>query len=397
MSKWSDPKWIRDELQKKWDSGRILESLLTQDDLFPLTISLKKPKSSEINTGFAEIAAWIRALRDSSKQKTGFGYELKEKAFVNRQSGRNSMPTHAIIPTANDALLLLKKTHDADKFLELTKVIIMQWPGLREWIIKYPLKVIRYSDDWTGILKALRWFYEHPNSGLYMRQMDISGVDTKFTEKRKGIIAELLDNILPETAINHASTSFESRFGLCEKPSRIRFRLLDNKLFMHGLADITTTIEQMKVYSPEVQKVFITENEVNGLCFPDARESIVIFGLGYGVDMLKTVDWLIEKEIYYWGDIDTHGFSMLDQVRSFLPHAKSFLMNEDVLLHNRDMWVIEDKPFSGSLSHLTQDEQNLFCSLQGNKWGDRIRLEQERISYGIVIKEITTLTDNTKP
>jgi len=392
MPKWSDSKWIQEELRRKWDSGRILQSLLSQDDLFPLTISLKRPKSSDIGDSFAEISLWIRTLQDESAQKLGFGYELKEKEFVHRQSGRNSMPTHAIIPTANDALLLLRKKRDADKLIELAQMIQSQWPQLRHWINKYPMKILRYIDDWVGILEVLRWFYKHPNSGLYMRQMDISGVDTKFVEKRKGIITELLNIILPENAIthtyNHATTSFELRFGLCEKPARVRFRLLDCNFFLHGMSDITIPIEHMSRYKPAVSKVFITENEVNGLCFPDVNESMVIFGLGYGVDILKTVNWLQEKEIYYWGDIDTHGFSMLDQVRSFLPQAKSILMSEDILLEARDMWVIENKPFLGSLSRLTDDEKELFYSLQDNVWGNNVRLEQERISYSRVVEEI---------
>jgi hypothetical protein len=79
---------------------------------------------------------------------------------------------------------------------------------------------------------------------------------------------------------------------------------------------MTIPVEQLAALKPAVSKVFITENEINGLCFPDVEKGLVIFGLGYGVDALKTVAWLKEKEVYYWGDIDTHGFAMLDQVRS---------------------------------------------------------------------------------
>ena len=395
MPKWSDSKWIREELRRKWDSGRILQSLITQDDLFPLTIPLKRPKNNDIGSSFAEISAWIRSLRDDSKTKLGFGYELKEKEFVHRQSGRNSMPTHAIIPTINDAFLLLRKNRDADKFTELAQLIQSQCPQLRHWVLKYPMKVLRHNDDWAGILEVLRWFNEHPNSGLYMRQMNIRGVDTKFVEKRKGLIAELLNIILPETAIiqvdNQTTTSFELRFGLCEKPARVRFRLLDRSLFLHGMSDITAPVEQLVRYAPAVSKVFITENEVNGLCFPQAKESMVIFGLGYGVDILKIVNWLHKKELYYWGDIDTHGFAMLDQVRSFFPQTKSILMSEDILLSARDMWVTEDKPFTGVLSRLTTDELELFRSLQDNKWGENVRLEQERISFGTVQNEVSMI------
>ena len=391
MSRWSDPKWILEELRKKWDSGRILESMMNQDDLFPFVISLKKPTRSDIGGSFAEVSAWIRMLWDNSKQKTGFGYELKEKEIVHSQSGRNSMPTHAIIPTVNDALLLLKRNRDADKFIELAQTIQAEWPELREWISKHPLKVLRFSGDWTGILEVLRWFCKHPDSGLYMRQLDIGGVDTKFIESRKGILAELLVRVLPEEAIDQSAASFEKRFGLREKPARVRFRLLDHRLHLHGFSDITVPVEQMSAFRLGVSRVFITENEVNGLCFPDASASMVIFGLGYGVDILKTVGWLREKEIFYWGDIDTHGFVMLDQVRSFLPQTKSILMGEEILLQTRGIWSVEGRPFSGCLSRLTADEHHLFRSLQDGTYGEKVRLEQERISFNRVKNEIARL------
>lgn len=74
---------------------------------------------------------------------------------------------------------------------------------------------------------------------------------------------------------------------------------------------------------------------MNGLCFPNVDSSLVIFKLGYGLDVLKSVTWLTNKEIYYWGDIDTHGFAMLDQIRSFLPQTKAILMTEEILLAHR--------------------------------------------------------------
>jgi len=106
------------------------------------------------------------------------------------------------------------------------------------------------------------------------------------------------------------------------------------------------------------------------------------------------VKWLVNKEVYYWGDIDTHGFAILDKVRGFIPKAKSILMTEDVLLSNRNLWVVEEKPFLGELSRLTDEEETLFHALRDNNWGEKIRLEQERISYGRVRQEVETIAEN---
>ncbi|EGO62682.1 DUF3322 domain-containing protein [Acetonema longum] len=388
---WSDPQWIREELRKKWDSGKILQALLIEEDLFPLRLPLKRPKSNDVNENFAEISRWIRQLRDHSKQNTGFGYELIEKEMVHRQSGRNLLPTHAVVPTVRDALRLMKKEREADRFLEILGRLSAEWPALLEWAGRHPHKVLAVGDDWTGILAVLKWFSLNPNCQLYMRQLDIPGIDTKFIEQRKGILTELLNIVLPEETINHSATSFEQRFGLRVKPVQIRMRLLDQAQYIQGLSDLTIPVEQLILLKPDVTRVFITENEINGLCFPDAGSSLVIFGLGYSVDVLKAVTWLQEKEIYYWGDIDTHGLAILDQVRSFLPQTCSMLMDENTLLKYRDLWSVEDKPFLGKVTRLTSDENQLLCSLQNNRWGKGVRLEQERVSFQQVKQFLSTL------
>ncbi len=381
MTSWSDAKWIKAEVLRRWESGRILRALLTQEDLFPLRLTLKKPSSSEVNQHFAQIAAWLNELREQSKTERGFGYELVEKEIRHRQSGRNSFFTHAIIPTMQDAIKLLKKEAEAARFLSLTERILKMQPELRPWLEKHPNKVLVYAEDWTGILAALDWFSEHPNCGLYLRQLDIKGIDTKFIEQRKGLLQELLDLVLPDTAIRAEGACFEQRYGLRTKPTLVRMRLLDKRHFVQSISDLTLPLEQFTQFSPLATKVFITENEINGLCFPDVSDSLVIFGLGYGVDMLKDVSWLREKEIYYWGDLDTHGFAMLDQVRSFLPQTKSMLMDETVLQEHRTLFSVEKKQFYGKLTRLTTEEAKVFYSLQNNVWGSGVRLEQERIAF----------------
>jgi hypothetical protein len=362
-----------------------------EDDLFPLRLSLKRPKSNEVNENFAEISRWIKRLREQSSQGIGFGYELIEKEMVHRQSGRNLLPTHAVVPTVRDALRLLKKEREADKFLKIVGIMSADWPALVEWAGKYPHKVLAAGDNWTGILAVLKWFPLHPRCGLYMRQLDIPGIDTKFVEQRKGILTELLNIILPEETIDHSATSFEQRFGLRVKPLQVRMRLLDQTQYIQGLSDLTIPVEQLKDWSSAANRVFITENEINGLCFPDTENSLVIFGLGYGVDILRAVTWLREKEIYYWGDIDTHGLAMLDQVRSFLPQTCPMLMEESTLFKHSDLWSVEDKPFSGQLTRLTPGEHQLLCSLQNNTWGQGVRLEQERISFQAVKQFLASL------
>jgi hypothetical protein len=137
----------------------------------------------------------------------------------------------------------------------------------------------------------------------------------------------------------------------------------------------------------------VTENEINGLAFPDAASAVVIFGLGYGLDRLAMLPWLHDTGIFYWGDIDTHGFAILAKLRAHFPHAVSLLMDRETLMAHRSLWVQEQDPSSVELSTLTAPEISLYDDLRRNRLGDRVRLEQERIGFGWVQHALSSLVD----
>jgi hypothetical protein len=91
--------------------------------------------------------------------------------------------------------------------------------------------------------------------------------------------------------------------------------------------------------------------------------------------------WLKDLPIHYWGDIDTHGFAILNQLRHVLPQAQSLLMDEATLLAHQALWGQEPQPTQANLTQLTSAEQALYQKLQQGVFGKNIRLEQERIAY----------------
>jgi hypothetical protein len=133
-----------------------------------------------------------------------------------------------------------------------------------------------------------------------------------------------------------------------------------------------------------VRRVFVTENEINGLAFPPVPEAMVIFGLGYGLDRLAEVRWLHDKAVHYWGDIDTHGFAMLDLLRSKLPVVHSLLMDRETLMAHRELWGQEPVQHQGMLGRLTEAERELYLELCEGGLGERVRLEQERVGFSWV-------------
>jgi hypothetical protein len=134
----------------------------------------------------------------------------------------------------------------------------------------------------------------------------------------------------------------------------------------------------------------VVENEITYLAFPPPEGSVVIFG-GYALPRLNRLTWLADKDLIYWGDIDTHGFAILNQLRRRYPHARSILMDRPTLLTHEAHWTQESKPVNAYLELLTSDEAALYTDLVEGVLGDAIRLKQERVHFSAIERGLQAL------
>lgn len=393
-ARWTTPDEIEGKLHKLWSSGHLLAARFAHGDdppLFPWEIRLRRPDARALGAEFEAVQRWTRELEQRSKSQRGIGYGLVWEEINHRQLGRNRIPVAAVVQTEADALALLGVTERVAAFERLVALTSASFPELTSWLAGSTATLLAHETDWLRILAVLAWLRSNPNPGIYLRQLEVPGVDSKFIESRRTLLSELLDVVLPADAIVAEATGakqFEVRYGILPKPPLVRFRLLDPAQQLGGLTDIATPANQFAKLHLDVDRVFITENEINGLAFPRGARSIVLFGLGYGLTRLADVHWLADKQVWYWGDLDTHGFAILDRLRAQLPHARSFLMDRETLMLHSSQWVHEPSAVIADLPRLHVDEADLYDDLRTNRLGAGIRLEQERISYAWVRREV---------
>jgi hypothetical protein len=108
---------------------------------------------------------------------------------------------------------------------------------------------------------------------------------------------------------------------------------------------------------------------------------VVIWGRGFDVARLGRWAALQEAAVHYWGDLDTHGFAILHRLRIHLPQTRSFLMDSETLHAHRDRWGRESSPTSASLDLLTAGEAAVYDDLVSDRFGEQVRLEQERVNW----------------
>lgn len=390
---WTTTADLRAQVQKLWDKGRLLSCMAGSEALFPLRLALNIPASAELSERFDAVRAWIAELQQGARSAARPGYRLELREVMHRVIGANLVPREAWVDTLDDALTLIGKQREAARFKALLARTAASQPALLPWLAKRPLRALELAADWPHLLAVVGWLQANPRPGIFLRQVDLPDLHSKFIEAHRGTLAELLDLALPASAIDAGASDFARRYGFRDKPVRIRFRLLDAG---HALpaagSDIVITAGAFAGLDPAASQVFITENEINFLAFPPLRDSMVIFGAGYGFDMLAAVSWLHARAIYYWGDIDTHGFAILDQLRSLFPHVRSVLMDRATLLAHRKQWGREPQPVKRDLPRLNATERALFDDLRDNRLGHQVRLEQERIGFGWVEKALDEIS-----
>jgi len=395
VNAWTTPAELRAQVLRRWERGELLGHLVEAGDLFPLRLALRGPSSPELSEKFDAVRAWAATLQQGERT----GYRLVQREVRHRVIGANRLPAEAWVDTADDALRLAGKAREARVFQALLQATRVRQPVLLPWLRRQPLRALERAEDWSRLLDFVAWLQAHPRPDVYLRQVDLPGLHSKFIEAQRGLLAELLDLALPAEAIEASATGtaqFARRYGFLDKPARVRLRFLDPRdlAWLPGSdSDITLTQAAFaRLDLPSLQRIVITENEINFLAFPPLANSLVIFGAGYGFEPLARAGWLQHKALHYWGDIDSHGFAILDQLRAHFPHAQSLLMDRDTLLAHEAHWTDEPQPTQRDLPRLNEAERRLYDDLRWRRLREApLRLEQERIAYGCVEQAVARL------
>jgi hypothetical protein len=391
MSQWTLISHVKNRLEKKWNRGDFLAMLVSDEPFIPLRIPLAHPSPSEWGLQFDAVREWVAGWAAPLARKENSSFLIEWKEIVSRSLGRNKIPVAICFNRLEDIFSFIGKKKEALRFSNRYREITGLFPELKHLLVQRAMDVLAHDPVWPELLAILSFLKKNPRPRIYIRQMDIAGVDTKFVERHKQWLERLLDPVLSGSEEGEGKDvfspmTFEQRFGFLSKPVRVRFRILDPASYLKGLSDLEVPIEAFMGLTCDVETVFIVENEINGLAFPFFPRSMVIFGLGYGLSALSGVSWLKERAIWYWGDIDTHGFAMLNQIRRAFGDVRSFLMDEETLLSHRAIWGTEKTPAIRELPCLTPEETYLYQGLIHHRYAQALRLEQEHIRFSMVQK-----------
>lgn len=359
----------------------VLRAHLTGEELFPLALPVNK--ALDRRHGADHIHAQQAELLQHSKNKTGHGYWLTVKP--NAKTGQSEI-SRVVFETQADYLSFVSKADEFGQFAAHA-ARTAAFPALLPLLAETPRLLLDHAADWPDLLTVCAYFEQNPQPNQYVRNLPL-GLPTKFVEQHQAALRPLLNRLIP-AHIRADEDDFFRRFHLLLDEPGIRLRFLDTAHRLHpAVSQCVLWASEFRELDLPVRRVFIIENLTTFRSLPLLADSLAIWGGGFAVSLLAGSAWLADKQLFYWGDIDVHGFQILAQLRAHYPAVQSVLMDEATL--RRYHGGGRGGTFAAqALSALTAPEQHLYQELLGTN----ARLEQEKLPVAYVeqvLRELTT-------
>lgn len=384
---WSTVEDLRAALQRRWDKGDLLRAAATDGPWEPIRVPLRSPSAREVAADFGAAQEWAAKLHRAADAGRSPAFRLETRSVGGRLVGANVVPSAAWFDEPDQVWRLLHVSEQVAAFRRVRVLAAQGHPAIADWVVAQPLRALSHEAVWAKVVATVLWLRAKVGTAAYLRQIDVPGVDTKFIEGHRAVLAELLDAVAPGVADETRSPGrdFARRYGFRDKPAMTRLRSLDGTPLFGGLTDMSVRVEELAALELAARHVIVVENEVTFLALPALPGTVAFFGAGFDVLRLGRLPWLRARDVLYWGDLDTDGFVILDRLRSQLPQVRSVLMDLETLKAHESQWTTDPRPSREYLDRLTAQEAAVHRTLRDNELGTSVRLEQERVNYAHVV------------
>lgn len=372
--KLSHPEDAKQWLARRYENQH--KQWLAGEGSWPLSVTLGLPVEADVAREYTAVRGWA----DAWHAYAGVGRVAWEDRRWTRL-GQQRLPVRLEFASAAEVAEAIGEGRRWRRALERTERLGALWPELAGTpaLVRHFSVLADYADaEFERLVGLVGWLHRNPDSGYYLRQVPVEGVDTKWLESRTSVVAGLLGAIRGVTG----DPDFHALSGLLRAPWRLRLRVLCPRLrsSLGGLHDIEVPLAELKRLSICPRQALIVENLETGIALSDMPDTVALMKLGHAVGVVAELPWLRTASVVYWGDIDTHGFVCLERARRAVPHLRSALMDEATLLGHRLLWGQEKTQHPVALlPGLDDGERAVFEGLRQQRWGHNIRLEQERV------------------
>ncbi len=361
-------------LRREWQNETNRKARLLHQRPWPIRVNLKPPRGNSVIADLTHFQQFVHAW-----QQVAHPQQVTWQQVTYRTLSTQRLPTTLVLATLTELMHFLggDAYQDYQRWQQGIKPLLAFNDAL------YPALVAHFNrlqnmDKQTidKLITVLPQLHPKWGQGYYLRALPLVGVDTKFVETQQSLLTALLDSLhnnavsaagglLPWLGCLEAPTDWLGVRPLCPHAQQQLGGLPLLQLPSHVL--VNTPLPS--------KRILIVENKQAGLALPPLADTIAVFAGGLNVAWVKAA-WLRDKQVGYWGDIDTWGLAILSEVRKWLPHVCALMMDKDTLLQHRIQLTHEPTPTLVHPENLTPEETDLFDALTQGQWTGS-RLEQE--------------------
>ncbi|HET8801882.1 MAG TPA: DUF3322 domain-containing protein [Marinobacter sp.] len=368
------PDELAARLARQWQNADLREQRLLDPDSWPLRIPIGKPTGSVVRDQIGQVREHLQRWRTLSVGQVEWQpirFQSASEVIDIPTTWRLASPSEWVQATGNADV-----KREYQTLSRLAAALDPRFPPLilrrRSLVMDKPeADVIRSGQLALQISPGCA-------QGKPLRALSLAGIDSKFFERNRQLITQMLDVLFDGQA---SETGLEAFLGAEDEGH--------HWLLVADLDGTLMPFSQMRIRASELQhtplpgqRLLLVENERCLHQLPPTPNTIAVLGSGLNLAWLQA-RWLSDKAIAYWGDLDTWGLAMLGRARNHQPRLTPLLMNQAVFERfGKESAVEEPQPASSVLPFgLTSGDAALYNLLLESQRG---RLEQEFLPVDIV-------------
>ncbi len=360
----------------EWERPANLRDRLAGCREFPIKVNLKPPTGREAIEAISHFQAYTAAWR-AWPGPGRVEYESRKLPQVDRQD----LPVKLVLNSFPELVAFLgpdaeaRHRHWESVFQPLRSLS----PNLEPALIRNLTSLEALNpEEGARLAVALRQLTPGLGRGGYLRALPLTGLDTKFIEQNLLLLTDLADH-QHQGAVRQSGGLL--RWLDCQESPRswliVRILCEELRAQFGGLAQMQLTSETLSQTPLPGKRVLVVENNASGYALPQIMDTVAIIGGGANVGWTRA-PWLVDRQLGYWGDLDTWGLHYLANARRNQAHVQALMMDQSTLIKHASRMVSLVDPNPSIPEGLTAAEIETYRDLLEGRHGGNC-LEQERL------------------
>jgi hypothetical protein len=379
-----------------WANRPVFKALMKGEKPFPISLSLKPPGGKQAQDNLPHLQKYITSWQNfPHNQFVVFEPDALQGLSIAPLPMKLELPDIKSVATCLGEAELQELQQIQDKIsyvLAQSFVPEFKREDLFFCLIDFLETLAAFNQsELTNLCLIIPQLSENLGQSHYLRALPVKQVDTKFIDDNQPFIEALL-NVLYDNQV----TSLTQWLNCKRNPKAwlmVRPLDKDTQKKLSGLPLLQIDTRTLLNYPLPAKHILVVESVQSGLGIPALPDTIVVFGGGKNVSWLAA-DWLNEKKVAYFGNIDTQGLAILADARAKLPNIQPLMMDRNTLACYQERMVATDCFDEIPSANFTTEEKALFDSLHKGVNGKN-RLEQERLPPDYIKENLKSWLDMT--